>query len=327
MNALTDRIFSISSEAEFNRLALEVYRCQKENVPVYREYLEGIHRPEPQHYSEIPHLPIGFFKSREILAKGKTPALEFKSSGTTGSIRSSHFVAEPELYERSFLATYERFIGPCSNQLIFALLPNYVEQGASSLVYMVDHLIRKTEHELSGFYLGEFEELLQAIAAGRKTGRKLVLFGVSYALLDLAELHPDLHDVLIIETGGMKGRRKELSKEELHRVLQEGFSVDFIASEYGMCELLSQAYSDKNGLFELPSWMKVQLRDIYDPFAPAPNGKTGGVNVIDLANIYSCAFIETQDLGRIIEKDERQLLQLMGRIDQADIRGCNLLLT
>jgi hypothetical protein len=186
---------------------------------------------------------------------------------------------------------------------------------------MVDHLIRATKHPLSGFYLNDAEALLKAIEEGRKTGKKLVLFGVSYALLDLADQHVDLSDVQIIETGGMKGRRKEMTKEVLHAELKQAFGCDFISSEYGMSELLSQAYSDKNGLFDLPQWMHVQLRDVNDPFSLVAEGKTGGVNVIDLANLYSCAFIATQDLGKI----NNGQLQLMGRFDQADLRGCNLL--
>lgn len=249
------------------------------------------------------------------------PQTVFKSSGTTGMERSQHLVADTSLYERSFLPTYAHFIGPLENQLIFALLPNYIEQGESSLVYMVDYLIRATKHELSGFYLNNPESLLKAIEEGRKTGRKLVLFGVSYALLDLADQHVDLSDVQIIETGGMKGRRKEMTKEALHAELKKAFGSDFISSEYGMSELLSQAYSNSNGLFDLPLWMRVQLRDVNDPFSLVDEGKTGGVNVIDLANLYSCAFIATQDLGRIVAGR----LQLMGRFDQADLRGCNLL--
>ena len=321
MQQLIDRIFSIQTQTAFDQLALEVYRFQREHVPVYKQFVDLLGKPEPQSVNDIPFLPISFFKTHSIIAEGMQPQTIFKSSGTTGMERSQHFVADVSLYERSFLPTYEHFIGPLENQLIFALLPNYVEQGESSLVYMVDHLIRATKHELSGFYLNNPESLLKAIKAGRKTGRKLVLFGVSYALLDLADQHVDLSDVQIIETGGMKGRRKEMTKETLHAELKQAFGCDYISSEYGMSELLSQAYSDKNGLFDLSPWMRVQLRDVNDPFALVGEGKTGGVNVIDLANLYSCAFIATQDLGKIVDGQ----LQLMGRFDQADLRGCNLL--
>lgn len=318
---LIDRIFSIKTQRDFDLVALEVYRFQREHVPVYKQFVDLLRKPEPQTVSDIPFLPISFFKTHSIIAEGMHPQTVFKSSGTTGMERSQHLVADISLYERSFLPTYAHFIGPLENQLIFALLPNYVEQGESSLVYMVDHLIRATKHELSGFYLNDAEALLKAIEEGRKTGRKLVLFGVSYALLDLADQQVNLSDVQIIETGGMKGRRKEITKEVLHAELKQAFGCDFISSEYGMSELLSQAYSDKNGLFDLPPWMSVQLRDVNDPFSLVAEGKTGGVNVIDLANLYSCAFIATQDLGKI----NNGQLQLMGRFDQADLRGCNLL--
>lgn len=321
MQGLIDRIFSIQTEQDFNQCALEVFHFQKEHVAVYKTFLELIHRPEPKHYSEIPHLPISFFKTHQIIADNQAVQQVFKSSGTTGMVRSMHSVADVSIYERSFVPTYEQFVGKLENQIIFALLPNYVSQGESSLVYMVDKLIEGTKDPLSGYYLESPESLLLAIAAGRKTGKKLVLFGVSYALLDLAELKPDLHDVTIIETGGMKGKRKEMTKEEMHQELIAGFGCEYIASEYGMCELLSQAYSDKKGLFELPLWMKISLREVNDPFELVKQEKTGGVNVIDLANIYSCSFIETQDLGRM----EDGKLRLMGRFDHSDIRGCNLL--
>ena len=321
MQELVDRIFSIRTEEEFNQCALEVFHFQKKHVPVYKTFLELIKRPEPIHYSEIPHLPIAFFKTHSIIADNQSVQQVFKSSGTTGMVRSIHQVADVSIYESSFVPTYERFLGKLEDQIIFALLPNYVSQGESSLVYMVDKLIDGTKDPLSGYYLESPESLLSAIAEGRKSGKKLVLFGVSYALLDLAEMNPDLHDVTVIETGGMKGKRKEMTKEEMHRELVAGFGCEYIASEYGMCELLSQAYSDKNGLFELPSWMKISLREVNDPFELVKQDKTGGVNVMDLANIYSCAFIETQDLGRI----EEGKLRLMGRFDHSDVRGCNLL--
>lgn len=321
MQGIIDRIFSIQTESDFNRCALEVFRFQKERVPVYKTFLELIDRPEPTHYSEIPHLPIAFFKTHQIIADNKSVQQVFKSSGTTGMVRSVHYVSDLSVYERSFIPTYEQFLGELEDQIIFALLPNYVSQGESSLVYMVDKLIGGTKNPLSGYFLESPESLLSAISEGRKTGKKLVLFGVSYALLDLAELKPDLHDVTVIETGGMKGRRKEMTKEEMHQELISGFGCEYIASEYGMCELLSQAYSDKNGLFELPAWMKISLREVNDPFELVKQDKTGGVNVMDLANIYSCAFIETQDLGRM----ESGKLRLMGRFDHSDVRGCNLL--
>jgi hypothetical protein len=325
---LIDSIFSIQTDTDFERCAMEVYNYQREQVPVYKQFVELLGKPEPKTVADIPFLPIGFFKTHDVIATGLEPQIVFKSSGTTGMQRSRHLVADSSLYERSFDATYRRFIGDPKEQIILALLPNYVEQGESSLVYMVDHLVKATNDALSGFYLGEYAELLRAVEAARTSEKKIVLFGVSYALLDLAEVRPDLSDVLIIETGGMKGRRKELTKEELHRELKTAFGCDYISSEYGMSELLSQAYSDKDGLFDLPDWMRVRLRDINDPLSEVAPGRTGGVNVIDLANLYSCAFIATQDLGRITDPPAGKStgrLQLMGRFDQADIRGCNLL--
>lgn len=320
---LIERIFSIQDDKTFNECCLEVYEFQKENVQVYSDFLKGIGRPEPTHYSEIPHLPISFFKSHSIHAENHSIEKVFKSSGTGNMIRSQHFVTDLSIYEQSFLKTYEHFIGKCEDQVIVALLPNYVSQGDSSLVYMVDTLIQKTENPNSGYYLDDFSKLIQVVHESKESGKQVVLFGVSYALLDLAELKPNFSGVRIIETGGMKGRRKELSKEALHQILKEGFNVDFISSEYGMCELLSQAYSNKKGLFELPNWMKVTLRETTDPFSLLNKDKTGGVNVIDLANLYSCSFIETQDLGRM----EGEFFRLMGRFDHSDIRGCNLLVS
>lgn len=321
MKALIDRIFSISTREEFETCALEVYRFQRENVSVYKEFVDTLGRKEPEAFEEIPFLPISFFKTHDVILLGFEPRALFKSSGTTGMVRSRHLVADTSIYERSFTETYRRFIGDPEDQVILALLPNYVDQGESSLVYMVDELVRLSGNPLSGFYLDSFQPLLNAVDQARKTGKKIVLFGVSYALLDLAELNPDLSDVLVIETGGMKGRRREFSKEELHAELNKGFGTAYISSEYGMCELLSQAYSDKDGLFELPAWMQFSLREVNDPLSHSAPGKTGGVNITDLANIYSCSFIATQDLGRSVDGK----LQLMGRFDHSDIRGCNLL--
>lgn len=321
MQQLIDRIFTSHTPESFEQLALDVFAYQRTHVQVYREFVDLLGKPAPQSLAEIPFLPISFFKTHTVLAETMHAKMVFKSSGTTGMQRSCHYVADPKLYKQSFLPTYERFIGPLDQQIIYALLPNYIEQGDSSLVYMVDQLIRNTQHPLSGFYLNDADALVQAIASGRTTGRKLVLFGVTYALLDLAETGVELSDVQIIETGGMKGRRKELSKEALHQWLCTAFGCDFISSEYGMSELLSQAYSSRDGLFDLPPWMKVLLRDVNDPLSQVEATKTGGVNVIDLANLYSCSFIATQDLGKIVNNR----LQLMGRFDQADLRGCNLL--
>jgi len=318
---LENSIFSIASDEEFNKLALEVFHFQSKECEIYSEFLSQFNHKTPQSIEEIPFLPISFFKSHSIISKNKTAELTFLSSGTTVSNRSKHLVNKSELYRKSFLPTYNRFIGDPMDQVILALLPNYLEQGNSSLIYMVDELIKQTKNDLSGFLLNSLDEIESIYHQALKAGKKVVIFGVSYALLDLAEKGIDLANALIIETGGMKGRRKEMTKEELHSVLCHGLNVPFISSEYGMTELLSQAYSDKNGLFKNPPWMKILCRDVNDPLSYVQPGKTGGINVIDLANIYSCSFLATQDLGKI----EDGMFRIMGRFDNAEIRGCNLM--
>lgn len=318
---LEQEIFDIRSAADFERTALEVFRFQREHCGVYGDFISRLARPEPTAVSEIPFLPISFFKSHEVRSGLKEVETLFMSSGTTGMVRSTHYVESSDMYRRSFLPIYRQQVGDPENQIILALLPNYIEQGNSSLVFMVDALIEATGHPLSGFYLDSLQALIDAYRQALSAGREVVIFGVSYALLDLADLRPDLSRARIIETGGMKGRRKELSKEELHEVLKNAFGVPFVSSEYGMTELLSQAYSDRDGLFDLPRWMQILIRDTNDPFTYLSEGRTGGVNVIDLANLYSCAFIATQDLGKI----QQNRLQLMGRFDNSDIRGCNLM--
>lgn len=317
---LEQEIFD-ASEATFTQIALKVFDFQYANCSVYRQFVDSINRPKPKTIEEIPFLPIDFFKTHEIISSKTKSDVLFLSSGTTQQTRSKHFVVKAELYEKSFLKTYVYFTGALENQVILALLPNYLEQGNSSLVYMVENLVKATQHELSGFFKDDFSALLTNYQKAIDLGKKVVIFGVSYALLDLAEQKPNLSQATIIETGGMKGRRKELSKTELHQLLKDAFQTKFISSEYGMTELFSQAYSDKDEFFCLPAWMKVLIRDTNDPFCYFPENKTGGINVIDLANLYSCSFISTQDLGQISDKG----LKLMGRFDNADIRGCNLM--
>lgn len=317
---LRDKILSISSKDSFEQIALEVFHYQIQHCEVYRNYVEFLNWKTPTSIEEIPFLPIEFFKSHQIISNEKETEVIFKSSGTGGQ-RSSHFVADTQLYIDSFSKTYEEFIGKPKDQVILALLPNYTDQGESSLVYMVDHLIKETNNKLSGFLLNSAEEIVERYSQALSSGKKVVLFGVSYALLDLAETNPDLSQATVIETGGMKGRRKELTKEELHDTLKKGLIVPFISSEYGMTELLSQGYSNKDGQFETPAWMKIMIREVNDPFNYLEDGKTGGINVIDLANLYSCSFIATQDLG----KKTSNTFQILGRFDQSDIRGCNLL--
>jgi hypothetical protein len=321
MQDLEDKIFNISDAKEFEKIALEVYKWQSVNCKVYKDFIDLFNKPEPTCIAEIPFLPISFFKEFEVVSSNLPVQFEFLSSGTTSSIRSKHLVQKPEMYERSFFNIYNEFIGTPSDQVILALLPNYIEQGNSSLVYMVERLVAASNHSLSGFFLQDYDVLISNYKKAIELGKEVVLFGVSYALLDLAEKKVNLAKARIIETGGMKGRRKELSKEELHQFLKEGFGCEFISSEYGMTELFSQSYSDKDGLFKMPAWMNVKIRETNDPFNYISDGKTGGINVIDLANLYSCSFISTQDLGKIVNGQ----LQLMGRFDNADLRGCNLM--
>lgn len=322
MKDLAQRIFQIADESSFNQIVLEVYQFQAKNIPVYAEYIQHLNKSEPKHYTEIPFLPISFFKSHKVCKEGINPEVIFKSSGTTGQIRSQHFIEDTQLYKDSFFKAYNSLIGNPEDQVILALLPNYIEQGESSLVYMVDHLVAANNNPLSGFLLNSPSEVELRYQQALKSGKEVVIFGVSYALLDLAEQNVNLSKARIIETGGMKGRRKEMTKEELHQELKRGLKVPYISSEYGMTELLSQGYSNANGLFETPPWMKILIREVNDPFHYLEDGKTGGINVIDLANINSCSFIATQDLGRIVGSE----FEIMGRFDNSDIRGCNLLL-
>lgn len=314
------KIFSVT-DSNFEEIALEVFQFQYKNNSVYKKFVDYLGKHNPTSCSEIPFLPISFFKTHEIRCFQKEIEILFKSSGTGGN-RSTHFIESLDLYEQSFEPTYRHQLGNPEDQVIIALLPNYVEQGESSLVYMVNKLIKLTNNTLSGFYLNDLEKINETYQSALSLGKKVIVFGVSYALLDLAEQQINLSQATIIETGGMKGRRKELTKEELHAELQKGLNVGYIASEYGMSELLSQAYSDKNGVFTTPPWMKILIRDVNDALSFEEEGKSGGINVIDLANLYSCSFIATQDLGKI----SGSTFQLMGRFDNADIRGCNLLI-
>lgn len=319
--ALENRIFAGESITEFSDLALAVFHFQYQHNTIYRDFCNTLGRAEPQSVEDIPFLPISFFKTHEVTCLKQTDSTIFLSSGTTKQVRSKHEIPFVEVYERSFLDTYSSQIGSPEEHVVLALLPNYLTQGNSSLVYMVDTLIKKTGSELSGFYLDDFKSLVSALQKAKATDRKVVLFGVSYALLDFCKLKPDCSNVLIIETGGMKGRRKELLKEELHTLLSEGLNTELISSEYGMTELLSQAYLNKDGWFYAPSWMKVLIRDLNDPLSYVKSQKTGAINVIDLANLYSCSFIATDDLGIA----EQNRFKVLGRVDYSEIRGCNLM--
>lgn len=306
--------------------ALETFRFQSEQNPVYRTYLRGINCniSTVDTLKKIPFLPISFFKNHKIITGNATEKLVFYSSGTTQNHRSKHYVTHPELYEESFTKGFENFFGDVKNYTILALLPSYLEQQHSSLVYMVKGLMEKSNQPENGFYLHNYQELISKINTLEKQQKPTLLIGVAYALLDILELqHFQLQHTFVLETGGMKGRRQEVIKSELHRVLQNGFGVNTIYSEYGMTELLSQAYSVENQIFKTPPWMKILVREVEDPFHYVSTGKTGGINVIDLANYNSCSFIETQDLGKLYSDGS---FEVLGRFDHSDIRGCNLLM-
>lgn len=316
-----------SSNDDFNLVALDVFNYQVQHNLIYKAYVLGLKiNPESiTHYTQIPFLPIEFFKTKDVICEGiHDTAVCFSSSGTTGQITSKHYVNDISVYETSFYKGFELFYGNPSDYCILALLPNYLERTGSSLVYMFDKLIQESNHPKSGFYLNNLNDLKKTIEELKQTKQKTILLGVTYALLDLAEMGVELtNDFIVMETGGMKGRRKEILKEELHQILKQSFNVNTIHSEYGMTELLSQAYSKQDGVFQCPPWLKVLIRDMNDPFSYVKEKKSGGVNVIDLANINSCAFIETKDLGRLNQNSD---FEILGRFDNSDLRGCNLMI-
>jgi phenylacetate-coenzyme A ligase PaaK-like adenylate-forming protein len=318
-------IFSISSAKQFEKIALKVFRYQYENNLVYHQFcnLMKIEVQKVKTIQQIPFLPISFFKTHQVVSNQNPVQQTFSSSGTTGIITSKHFVTDVSLYEQSYTQGFANFYGNIEDFVILALLPSYLERDGSSLIYMVDDLIKKTNNPESGFYLNNYNELIAKLVQLDSEEKSVILIGVTYALLDLIEMQKfDLKNTIIMETGGMKGRRKEMIREELHEKLSTGFGVQSIHSEYGMTELLAQAYSLGAGVFECPSWMQILIRDTEDALNYLPNGKTGGVNVIDLSNINSCSFIATQDLGKI---NENNSFEILGRFDNSDIRGCNLM--
>jgi hypothetical protein len=322
---LTDKIFSISTGEDFQKSALEVFRYQAVANAVYRGFLKalGVEIGAIDSVKSIPFMPIGFFRTHRVITEGSSPAVTFESSGTTGAVSSFHHVADPEIYRRSFTGSFSHFFGDPSEWMIAALLPSYEERGSSSLVYMVDQLIKMTGHEASGFYTDRTDLMAEELSRQVKRGGKAMLIGVTYALVDMAERGYNLQGVHVVETGGMKGRRREIIREELHTVLKKGLNITKVCSEYGMTELLSQAWSTGEGIFRTPPWMKVTIREFNDPLTlVGASGITGGVNVTDLANIYSCSFIATQDLGRVLDDGS---FEILGRFDNSDIRGCNLL--
>lgn len=318
-------IFSISNNKQFEKIALKVFRFQYDNNSVYREFCQflNVEKQQVKSLEQIPFLPIQFFKSHEVLSSQEKIQETFTSSGTTGMATSRHLVTDITLYEESYRKGFSQFYGNIENYAVLALLPSYLEREGSSLIYMVDDLIKLSNHPESGFYLSNYDDLIQKLLQLDEAGENIILIGVTYALLDLIENQNfQLKNTIIMETGGMKGKRKEMIREELHELLCKGFGVDAIHSEYGMTELLSQAYSLGNGIFECPNWMQVLIRDTEDALSYIEDGKTGGINVIDLANINSCSFIATQDLGK---KQPNNSFEVLGRFDNSDIRGCNLM--
>lgn len=323
---LRDRIFKIKSESEFSEIALEVFHYQYNINIVYRSFIDSLGKKvsSVKSVSDIPFLPVEFFRNHKIITGNLPVEMIFESSGTTGVNPGKHFVCDLSIYEESFLNSFRMFYGDPEEYVIAALLPSYTERVGSSLVYMADNLIKRSNHVLSGFYRHNIDNFISSLPHAKESNRKSFLLGVSFALLDLAENNsPDLRGVIVMETGGMKGRRKELTRSELHSILKEKFNVTTIHSEYGMTELMSQAYSKGEGIFYCPPWMKIILRDPQDPLTiHTETGKTGGINIIDLANINSCSFISTGDLGKLHDDGG---FEVLGRFDNSDIRGCNLL--
>ena len=353
MDDLRKQIFSIQNQEDFTAVALKVFNYQYDNCKIYRQYANMLQcdRNKIDDVEDIPFLPIEFFKTQRIIAQGKSAQVCFTSSGTTGMQRATHFVADKTLYEESFLRCFHQFVGNPKDYAILALLPSYLERENSSLVYMVNELIVQSENPHSGFYLYDYENFTKKINQLDAQDSKILVFGVSFALLDVVEQYQFTpQNLIVFETGGMKNQRKEISREELHQKLQAGFGVKTICSEYGMTELLSQAYStqlpltpsypatqkeEKEGnmtelasqinriTFSAPAWMKIFIRDPQDPLSivKQPN-RRGGINVVDLANLYSCSFIATQDLGRM---DCDGSFEVLGRMQNSDSRGCNML--
>ena len=321
----TSDIFTTTNQKQFEKIALKVFRFQYDSNTVYREFCDLLHvkKQEVQSLQQIPFLPIQFFKSHRVVSNDNPIQETFTSSGTTGMITSKHHVTDVSLYEESYRKGFSQFYGNIEDYTILALLPSYLEREGSSLIYMVNDLIQLSNNPNSGFYLNQYEELIKKLIDLDNSGQNVILIGVTYALLNLIEVQQfQIKNTIIMETGGMKGKRKEMIREELHTILCNGFGVSTIHSEYGMTELLSQAYSLGNGVFECPPWMQILIRETEDAMSYMEDGRTGGINVIDLANVNSCSFIATQDLGK---KNPNNSFEVLGRFDNSDIRGCNLM--
>jgi len=320
----TDRIFKIRNNDEFCEMCILAFNYQYQNNKTYREFCDllSVNFSNIDHPTKIPFIPIDLFKTHKVISGLDNVQIIFESSGTTKSVTSKHFVTDTKLYEQSFINNFTSFYGDPSEYAILGLLPSYLERTGSSLVYMVSKLCELSENSMSGFYLNNYDELNKHIIQLEKSCTKYILIGVSYALLDLGEqFSPKMQHGIVMETGGMKGRRHELTKAELHEIFAHSFSAQDIHSEYGMTELLSQAYSKNGGLFRSPPQMRTYIREYNDPLSVKKNG-TGAINIIDLANINSCCFIATSDLGTVFKDGT---FSISGRFDNADIRGCNLM--
>jgi len=325
--AFKHSIFNLQNPNEFNEIAISLFRYQYRKNEIYKSFVDalGISESQVYHPEQIPFLPVSFFKTHRVVTDDYTEEVIFESSGTTGMEPSRHFVADVSLYQESFTRGLELAYGDLSQYVVFALLPSYLERNNSSLVYMVEKLLLLSNRQMGGFYLNELDSLKQQLKEAHRLGLKIMLIGVTFALLDMAEKFPvNLPDAVIIETGGMKGRRSEITRMELHEQLCKGFGVQKIHSEYGMTELLSQAWSAGDGIFRCPPWMKILIADTNDPLSFIETGRSGGINIIDLANFHSCSFIATQDLGRVFDDGT---FEVLGRFDNSDIRGCSLLAT
>lgn len=321
-----NEILNISNKYEFEKLCIKIFKYQSKKNQIYKKYINylGLNSDKITKINDIPFLPIEFFKTHKIITGNKNIEIIFTSSGTSGINTSRHHVADLKIYEQSFFNTFEIFYDKPEKYSILALLPSYLERTGSSLIYMTEKLIKKNKKGIGGFYINNFNDLYSKLLELEKNNQKTILLGVSFALIDFFEKYKmQLKNTIIMETGGMKGRKKEPVKEELHNFLKNASGVKNIHSEYGMTELLSQAYSKGKNIFKTPPYMKILIRNIYDPFEYLETEKTGGINIIDLANINSCSFIETKDIGKL-HKDNS--FEVLGRFDQSDIRGCNLLI-
>lgn len=324
---LLDKIFTINDSKAFENVALQIFNYQYENCTLYHDWINArrINVNSVSHVHQIPFLPIEFFKSNKIIDRNYSAEIVFKSSGTTASTVSKHYVSAVQLYEKSFVESFTKNYGNPCEYCFLALLPSYLEREGSSLIYMMQHFITKSKYPQSGFFLYNYTDLLEQLKQCIQQKIPTILIGVSFALLDFAENNTiDLSQLIIMETGGMKGRRKEMTREELHEILKKRFNAEHIHSEYGMTELLSQAYSKGNGIFTTTPWMKIFISDIYEPNKILPLGERGIINIIDLANIHSCAFIATNDVGILHSENT---FEVLGRSDNSDIRGCNLLIS